>query len=217
MPRVPDASLRDRLVAAAIRVFAGAGYAAATLDRIAAEAGVTKGGIYFHFQDKEELFFAALDAVRAAQRAAVQGAIPPERTGAGELVAVLGAWFGFHLAETGAARLLGLLAGEVAGRPTAMIRADSREDQRWLRSRIRQALVKGVADGTLDVRDPVVTAFLLAAGAQGIVAQWLTAPADVAEFGSPDSLAESLVEPLRTHAPPAINEVPDGFLPTVGG
>ena len=58
MPRLPDASLRDRLVAAAIRVFARAGYAAATLDRIAAEAGVTKGGIYFHFQDKEAIFLA---------------------------------------------------------------------------------------------------------------------------------------------------------------
>lgn len=217
MPRAPDPRLRERLLAAAVRVFARAGYAAATLDAIAAEAAVTKGGIYFHFRGKEELFFAALDSVRAAERAAIQQPRALEATGAGELVAVIAAWLGFQFMATGAARLLGLLAGEVSDRPTARIRADPREDLRALRARLRQALVRGVSDGTLDVRDPVLCAFLLAAGARGIVAQWLAAPADVAEFGSAEDLAEALVEPLRTHAPPAEGSAAPGFLPRVDG
>src|SRR3954454_19188950 len=52
---------RTRLLAAATRVFARHGYHAATLDEIAAEAGFTKGALYYNFASKEELFLALLD------------------------------------------------------------------------------------------------------------------------------------------------------------
>src|SRR5438876_3817962 len=52
---------RARLLAAAERVFARRGYYAATLDEIAAEAGFTKGALYYNFASKEELFLALLD------------------------------------------------------------------------------------------------------------------------------------------------------------
>ena len=68
MPRPADATLRERLIAAATAEFAEGGYAGSTLDGIAARAGVTKGGIYFHFAGKEELFFAVLDHWRDHRR-----------------------------------------------------------------------------------------------------------------------------------------------------
>ena len=68
MPRPADPGLRDRLIAAATIEFAESGYAGATLDGIAARAGVTKGGVYFHFAGKEELFFAVLDHWRERRR-----------------------------------------------------------------------------------------------------------------------------------------------------
>ena len=61
MPRPADPSLRDRLIASATIEFAESGYSGTTLDGVAARAGVTKGGLYFHFAGKEELFFSALD------------------------------------------------------------------------------------------------------------------------------------------------------------
>lgn len=52
---------RDLLVAAAMRVFARAGYAGASVDAIAAEAGFTVGALYSNFATKQELFLAALE------------------------------------------------------------------------------------------------------------------------------------------------------------
>ncbi len=46
---------RRELLAVAIDCFATYGYAATSIDRIAKAAGVTKGAVYYHFKDKEEL------------------------------------------------------------------------------------------------------------------------------------------------------------------
>jgi TetR/AcrR family acrAB operon transcriptional repressor len=51
---------RARLLDAAERVFAARGYEAATLDDIAAEAGLTKGAVYWHFESKTDLFVTLL-------------------------------------------------------------------------------------------------------------------------------------------------------------
>ena len=72
MPRPADPTLRERLIAAATAEFAASGYSGATLDAIAARAGVTKGGLYFHFDGKEELFFAVLDHWRELRRRELQ-------------------------------------------------------------------------------------------------------------------------------------------------
>ena len=46
---------------AAVRVFARRGYRQAGVDEIAAEAGYSKGALYWHFTGKEELLTALLD------------------------------------------------------------------------------------------------------------------------------------------------------------
>jgi AcrR family transcriptional regulator len=56
------ARTRDDLLAAATRVFARRGYRAATLEEVAAEAGLTTGAVYSNFSGKHDLFLAALEA-----------------------------------------------------------------------------------------------------------------------------------------------------------
>src|ERR1700752_940810 len=51
---------KKQLMSAAIDCFARLGYQGTTIDRIARAAGVTKGAIYYHFRDKEELLFEAV-------------------------------------------------------------------------------------------------------------------------------------------------------------
>jgi AcrR family transcriptional regulator len=51
---------RKELMAIAIDCFARYGYQGTSIDRIASAAGVTKGALYYHFRDKEELLFAAV-------------------------------------------------------------------------------------------------------------------------------------------------------------
>lgn len=51
---------RSGIIATAIDCFARYGYAGTSIDRIARAAGVTKGALYYHFRDKEQLLFAAV-------------------------------------------------------------------------------------------------------------------------------------------------------------
>ncbi|MES1944716.1 TetR family transcriptional regulator [Salinisphaera sp. PC39] len=55
---------RDELLCAAERVFLERGVARATLEQIAADAGVTRGALYWHFENKADLFKAMLDRVQ---------------------------------------------------------------------------------------------------------------------------------------------------------
>ncbi len=52
---------REALVSAAMGVFARSGYAGASVDAIAAQAGYTVGAVYANFGTKEELFLAAFE------------------------------------------------------------------------------------------------------------------------------------------------------------
>jgi AcrR family transcriptional regulator len=54
--------VRSRVLAAAVTVFAKRGFAAATIDEVAAAAGFTKGAVYSNFASKDELFLALMDA-----------------------------------------------------------------------------------------------------------------------------------------------------------
>lgn len=54
---------RRRILAAARGVFARQGVTRTTMEEIARAAGVTRGAVYWHFQDKVELFFAMRDQV----------------------------------------------------------------------------------------------------------------------------------------------------------
>jgi AcrR family transcriptional regulator len=51
---------RGELLNVAIDCFARFGYQATSIDRIAREAGVTKGALYYHFKDKEDLLYEAV-------------------------------------------------------------------------------------------------------------------------------------------------------------
>jgi AcrR family transcriptional regulator len=88
------ARTRAALIAAARRLFGAEGFTEVGAERIAREAGMTRGALYHQFDDKADLFAAVLDQVEAeiAQRVAdsVAGFDPDDS--AGMLVAGAGAW-----------------------------------------------------------------------------------------------------------------------------
>jgi AcrR family transcriptional regulator len=75
------AQTRQRLVDAAMREFARQGYAGASVNVIAEEAGYTVGALYSNFTTKDELFWAAFEQHCAGELAALE-----------ELVATTGSW-----------------------------------------------------------------------------------------------------------------------------
>lgn len=66
---VRRAQTRAALLEAAARVYARRGFAGATLEEVAAEAGFTKGAVYAHFGSKENLLLALVEEHLAAQAA----------------------------------------------------------------------------------------------------------------------------------------------------
>jgi TetR/AcrR family transcriptional repressor of nem operon len=60
MPR-PRGPARDQLLEAAQRLLLERGYDAAALDDVCAAAQVTKGGLFYHFESKEQLAAAAIE------------------------------------------------------------------------------------------------------------------------------------------------------------
>lgn len=67
---------RARLMAAARKAFAEKGYAAASMDALTAEAGLTRGALYHNFGDKRGLFAAVVEQIdgEMAERAKRLGA-----------------------------------------------------------------------------------------------------------------------------------------------
>jgi len=62
-----QARTRESLIATARVMFLADGYAATSLDRVALEAGFSKGAVYSNFAGKEQLCMAVLDSIHEEQ------------------------------------------------------------------------------------------------------------------------------------------------------
>ena len=56
-----DAERRDRILDAAADEFSDRGYDGASINRIIGEAGISKGSLYYYFDDKEDLFATVME------------------------------------------------------------------------------------------------------------------------------------------------------------
>lgn len=194
--RPKDQELRERLIHAATRAFSDHGFAGASMDDIGRLAGVTKGGVYFHFRTKEELFFQVLDHWREALRQVL--AEDSRQTLRGFLLEYLA----FHFRYPEATSLLRVLATELRGRFTAQVREDLRSAQAALRARIRQLLLAGVQDASLFTSDPAMASFMMASTLEGVLSQWIGSQRDAEPFCDPQSLVDAILTPLETGTSP---------------
>ncbi|MFF0270684.1 TetR/AcrR family transcriptional regulator [Kribbella sp. NPDC004536] len=98
MPRMTraesQARTRETLVATATTLFLRDGYAATSLEKVADEAGYSKGAVYSNFRNKDELCLVVVDAIRSDQARRMAAALE----GADTLEAMLVAFQ--HWAET---------------------------------------------------------------------------------------------------------------------
>src|SRR5580693_3724981 len=58
-------STRERIVGTARRLFAASGYEGTSIEAVLQESGISRGALYHHFENKEALFAAVLEAVEA--------------------------------------------------------------------------------------------------------------------------------------------------------
>src|SRR3954453_15688563 len=80
--RAQGREAREELLSAALEGFARRGYREAGVDEIAAEAGYSKGALYWHFSGKEDLLVALLEERidnPMRERFALLASAPPEQ------------------------------------------------------------------------------------------------------------------------------------------
>jgi AcrR family transcriptional regulator len=87
-------------------LFAERGYAAVTMDDVAAEAGITKPLLYNYFGNKEGLYLACMAPAGDALVAAVVDAVAATSSAAAALEAGLRAFFGYLATDRAAWRVL---------------------------------------------------------------------------------------------------------------
>jgi AcrR family transcriptional regulator len=74
-PQARRLERHERILDAAAQVFATKGYHGTLVDEIALAAETSKGGVYFHFPNKQAIFLALLDRLAAMLRERIAGAI----------------------------------------------------------------------------------------------------------------------------------------------
>lgn len=93
--RLPRAERMEQAVEEAHALFAERGYAAVTMDGVAAAVGVTKPLLYNYFGNKEQLYLACLERAGDALIATIIDAVGDTDSSADALRAGMRAFFGF--------------------------------------------------------------------------------------------------------------------------
>jgi AcrR family transcriptional regulator len=90
----PEPERRERVLVAALAVFARYGFRKTSMDEVARAADISRQGLYFLFDGKEALFRAALTKMMADGLAAVEAALAGPGPLDTRLTAAMTAWFG---------------------------------------------------------------------------------------------------------------------------
>ena len=156
---------RKSLLRAAVDCFARLGYQGTTIDRIARDAGVTKGAVYYHFRDKEQLLFEAVkDHVGEFERQ-VLAEVTPELDAMGALRRVVDVCF-FHATVSNHRRFIITLMVEALDTNPAMS-IEFRNILRRMRVFLADVVRRGQQRGAL--REDVSAEAAAAAIAGGIM------------------------------------------------
>ena len=195
----PDLS-RKHLLAAAIDCFARFGYQGTSIDRIARHAGVTKGALYYHFRDKEELLYEAVSGRVGEFEQHVLAEVGPANDTLASLRRVIDACF-FHATVSNHRRFIITLMIEALD-TNPQLSAKFQRILRRMRFFLADVVRRGQDGGRVrrDV-DPEQTAALIAGTIMGAEIQHYQDPQEVDLRRVLDTLVVQLGDWLmpRTH------------------
>jgi len=186
----PKAS-RKQLMAAAIDCFARLGYQGTSIDRIARDAGVTKGAVYYHFRDKEKLLFEAVKDRVGGFEQQVLKEVTPAQDAMANLRHVVDACF-FHATVSNHRRFIITLMVEALD-TNPRLSAEFQNILRRMRAFLAGVVREGQERGTLrpDVA-PEAAAAVIVGGIIGAEVQHYQDPEEVDLRGVLDTLVEQL-------------------------
>ena len=160
---------RDRILQAALQVFAEKGYHRAVVDDIVRASQTSKGAVYHHFPNKEALFLALVDEFSARLAEAIATAIEGSHGALGKVQAALGAGLQTFARHRELARIL-LLESVSLGPAYAAKRA---EVHGRFAALIQAHLDKAAAEGSIPPLDTRVATLAWLGAVNEVVIQWL--------------------------------------------
>jgi AcrR family transcriptional regulator len=172
--RLPADQRREQLLEVALRLFAGRGFAATTMDDIAAAAGVTKPLLYQHFDSKRALYLELVDSVARDLLVAIDDATSRASGPRQQVEAGFAAYF--HLVVTHQDAFLLLFGSDVPDDP---------ELSRSIR-RVEDTVAEAVGpliDAGLDPEHRRLLAYSVVGMATGASRHWLASAGGMAQDG----------------------------------
>jgi AcrR family transcriptional regulator len=163
------AATRERILQAAMTVFADRGYTATSVDEIARRAGSSKGGVYFHFTSKQAIFEALIAELVTMLERDVRAAIGREHGALAKVDAALGVVISTFAAHRGLTHLL-LVETSGLGPPFDQ---EVRAARATFIGVIESYLAQAVAEGALPPLDTGVAACVWLGAINEVVLQWL--------------------------------------------
>jgi AcrR family transcriptional regulator len=176
---VSKVATRERILHAALEVFAEKGYHRAVVDDIVRASQTSKGAVYHHFPNKEALFLALVDDFAVHLATAVGAAIAESHGALGKVEAALRAGLETFARHRGLARIL-LLESVSLG---AAYQAKRAEVHGRFAALIGGYLEEAVAEGSIPPLDTRVATLAWLGAVNELVVHWL-------HHGEPDLLAE---------------------------
>lgn len=162
-------STRQRILDAAVEVFSHKGYHDTRVDDIVEASGTSKGGVYFYFRSKQEIFLALIDEFARQLERAVLEAIMRETEGVQRVNAALTSCLAVfhryqHLAKIFLIQAVGL--GEVF--ETKRLEIHARFEQA-----IKMYLDQALVDGDIPSIDTEVAALAWMGAINEVVIRWV--------------------------------------------
>src|SRR5213594_4648908 len=189
---------RKQLMVAAIDCFARLGYQGTTIARIARDAGVTKGAVYYHFRDKEELLFEAVKDRIGGFEQHVLEKVTPTPDALTRLREVVDACF-FHATVSNHRRFIITLLIEALD-TNPRLSAEFRNILRRMRVFLAGMVRRGQQRGTLRTGvSPEAAAAVIAGGIMGAEIQHYQDREQVDLRATLDTLVEQLAAWLAPH------------------
>ncbi len=163
---LPEATRREQILGAARKCFIERGYHPTRMEDIAATAGLSKGGVYFHFDSKREVFDALVEAEFLDSMNVIQQITGGERPIL-EKMQALAQTFVEHFGTVPDAPRFFVVMGEMALRDPDLA-AKLRDRQGVFIDEVAKLIEQGVAEGLLRQVEPRAAAALLKALVDGV-------------------------------------------------
>src|SRR3990172_13364030 len=164
-----DTATRDRILHAAVDVFARKGYHGAGVEDIVAASGTSKGAFYHYFASKQAIFLMLMDDLAGVIEQGVESAISSEEGAMAEVEAALRV-----VVETAAEQrdLAKILLVEAVGLGPEF-EEKRLEIHRRFAHVIQRHLDRAVAEGDVPAQDTALAARAWVGALNEIMAQWL--------------------------------------------